>query len=105
MWKVLRKAGAVVVIVSALSAGIWFLVHQDERISAIEIEMRALSSSVGVGLSPMRGGSVIAPENPLLGECADLAKRAADAISQDNYFALGDLRDEMKQLNCNAAAR
>jgi hypothetical protein len=62
-------------------AALWFCVHEDQRIYKLETQVQTLSAAplISQQSAPGHQGSPRIVENPLLAECADLAKRAADA--------------------------
>ena len=65
-----------------LVGALWFCVHEDQRIYKLETQVQTLSVAPLVSQQSPSGhqGLPRIVENPLLAECADLAKRSADAI-------------------------
>jgi len=104
--ELLEKLGKILGVLAVLVYALWFCVHEDQRIYKLETQVQTLSSAPLISQqSPSGHGSLLTVQNPLLAECADLAKRSADATEKGETNTRDNLNEEMKQLNCSSGVR
>ncbi len=112
---ILNRAAAVVGLIVAGLALIWFCVGIDKRISTLESQMQAVTITGALGQSsvsfaprensgPTKPSTVI-QVNPIAQACADLARQMAEKNKDGAISAFDPYAITMQNLGCKAQSK